>query len=204
MPTELSSLTELQVLKGFVIGTWTTKSCTLEDLGKLKKLRKLNIYTGKLDPTNPEDKTDEEKEKGNEGEPDTAAASQENQAASEKPVLFAQLEKLDLQCFPHMKAPSWLTPSNLKNVKKLYIGGGKLSHLSQFHQGKNEETVAQQEKAKWTIKRLRLKYLSELEMDWKEMRELFPELIYLETMKCPKLAFFPCNESGMWINKKKI
>ncbi|THG17403.1 hypothetical protein TEA_029776 [Camellia sinensis var. sinensis] len=46
MPKGLSSLLELKVLKGFVVGNSTgKKSCSLDDLVNLQKLRKLSIYT---------------------------------------------------------------------------------------------------------------------------------------------------------------
>ncbi|GFZ03152.1 hypothetical protein Acr_15g0017600 [Actinidia rufa] len=51
MPRSLSKLSRLEVLKGFFIGDSNNnrRSCTLEDLSKLQKLRKLNIYTGVKD-----------------------------------------------------------------------------------------------------------------------------------------------------------
>ncbi|XP_057488426.1 uncharacterized protein LOC130774418 [Actinidia eriantha] len=58
MPKEISTLVELQVLKGFVVGTLNLKgknTCTLEQLANLPKLRKLSIYTGRKDfPATPE------------------------------------------------------------------------------------------------------------------------------------------------------
>uniref|UniRef100_A0A5B6YJJ3 Disease resistance RPP13-like protein 4 n=1 Tax=Davidia involucrata TaxID=16924 RepID=A0A5B6YJJ3_DAVIN len=116
------------------------------------------------------------------------------------PELPSQLEKLDLQCFPASITPSWLMPAKLKSLKKLYIRGGKFSDLGQFQEldGKEGELPT---KEKWTVEVLRLKYLSELAMDWRELQELFPKLIYLEKVKCPKLTFFPCDEKGVWINK---
>ncbi|KAL7204003.1 hypothetical protein ACSBR2_017129 [Camellia fascicularis] len=44
MPKGLTSLSNLQVLKGFVIGD---RTCTLGDLEKLKKLRKLGLYANR-------------------------------------------------------------------------------------------------------------------------------------------------------------
>ncbi|XP_028077010.1 disease resistance RPP13-like protein 4 [Camellia sinensis] len=54
---------------------------------------------------------------------------------------------------------------------------------------------------KWAVKALCLKYLRELKMDWSELRDLFPDLSYLEKVKCPKLFFFPCNNGGVWRNR---
>ncbi|KAI8001822.1 Disease resistance RPP13-like protein 4 [Camellia lanceoleosa] len=113
------------------------------------------------------------------------------------PELPSQLIKLDLQSFPRMVTPPWLRAFTLKNLKKLYIRGGKFSDLGQFKELEDEEL----EKDKWKVEELRLKYLTDLEMNWRELQELFPDLTYLEKVNCPKLTFFPCDESGVWMNK---
>lgn len=108
------------------------------------------------------------------------------------PGLPQKLVKLDLQCFSGKLAPIWLKPGDLKSLKKLYIRGGELHFLRRWQP---EET--------WNVETLRLKYLSDFEMGWKELQSLFPELIYLEKVKCPKLTLFPCDAFGVWINKMK-
>ncbi|XP_059635361.1 uncharacterized protein LOC132277520 [Cornus florida] len=161
----------------------------------------------------------EEKKGGITKKGDSTAA--EATAASDKPTLFrpaikrshafkhkafklptlpSQLKKLDLQCYPMNISPSWLMPANLKGLEKLYIRGGKFSDLGQFQ---DKGGIVMPEQHKWNVEVLRLKYLNELEMDWRELRELFPKLIFLEKVKCPKLAFFPCDEKGVWINRAK-
>jgi Leucine-rich repeat (LRR) protein len=97
--------------------------------------------------------------------------------------LLTKLQKLDLKCYPCEGPPSWLQPRNLPNLKKLYIRGGTLQNLSP-DEWKNVEV-------------LRLKFLSNLKMDYKKLRSSFPSLIYLENFKCPKLTYFPCNENGV-------
>ena len=99
---------------------------------------------------------------------------------------FKELEKLDLQCYPQMKAPSWLIPGKLDKLKKLYIRGGELQNLIQ-------------ENNKWKVEILRLKFLSNIKMDWRELRASFPHLYYLEKFKCPKITLFPCDENGLWL-----
>nr|XP_023884721.1 disease resistance RPP13-like protein 4 [Quercus suber]POE70289.1 disease resistance rpp13-like protein 4 [Quercus suber] len=99
---------------------------------------------------------------------------------------FKELEKLDLQCYPKMTAPSWLIPGKLDKLKKLYIRGGELQNLIQ-------------ENDKWKVEILRLKFLSNIKMDWRELRALFPHLYYLEKFKCPKITLFPCDENGLWV-----
>ncbi|KAI4342943.1 hypothetical protein MLD38_027504 [Melastoma candidum] len=49
IPKELNLLTELQVLKGFIIGSGAGDACLLEDLIKLKRLKKFSIITSRED-----------------------------------------------------------------------------------------------------------------------------------------------------------
>ncbi|KAK9267759.1 hypothetical protein L1049_010193 [Liquidambar formosana] len=259
MPKGLELLSELEVLKGFVIGDPKSRSpCTLNDLVNLKKLRKLSINTGwKAFPTDKEltafqqfkalrkltiawggvslqakpdnsakqdNVTVKSKETGttnldNRGDmskQDIVAAEPATPPAAKKagirktfsrlgtlnlkqhkvtyhasPTLPTELEKLDLQCFPQRTTPNWLMPGTLKNLKKLYIRGGKLRGLGQVQEAKD----------RWAVETLRLKFLCELKMDWRELCLLFPKLIYLEKVKCPNLIFFPCDESGVWLNE---
>ena len=104
---------------------------------------------------------------------------------------FKELEKLDLQCYPQMTAPSWLIPGKLDKLKKLYIRGGELQKLGQ-------------ENDKWKVEILRVKFLSNLKMDWRELRASFPDLIYLEKVNCPKLTLFPCDENGLWLKAEAM
>lgn len=92
-------------------------------------------------------------------------------------ALPSTLQKLDLQCFRGKSPPSWLRSADLNQLNKLYIRGGQLCDLGEFEQ--------------WTVKILYLKYLSELEMNWEELRTLFPKLVYLVHEECPKLTNFP-------------
>ncbi|KAL7243932.1 hypothetical protein ACSBR1_016199 [Camellia fascicularis] len=127
---------------------------------------------------------------------DSPAPTAVTRSSSRKsPAVFpefpTQLEKLDLQCFPQSYAPNWLKASKMTKLKKLYIRGGTLCDLGQFEEVKDE----------WKVERLRLKFLNDLEMDWREFKEIFPRLIYLEKVRCAKLTLFPCDELGVWISK---
>ncbi|KAL6992671.1 hypothetical protein U1Q18_010784 [Sarracenia purpurea var. burkii] len=113
-------------------------------------------------------------------------------------LLPSQLIKLDLECFPRVITPNWMRAFNLKNLRKLYIRGGRFSDLGQFQDPDDDVGT---EKVKWEVEELRLKYLTGLEMDWRELQELFPKLNYLEKVKCPNLTFFPCDESGVWMKE---
>lgn len=117
-----------------------------------------------------------------------AAFKKDKATIPDMPALPQDLEKLDLQCFPHRKRPSWLNPSKLTSLKKLYIRGGTLGNLCYLDD-------------KWNVEILRLKYLYELKMNWIELQASFPHLTYLEKVKCSKLTFFPCNERGVWLKE---
>ncbi|KAH7842852.1 hypothetical protein Vadar_009794 [Vaccinium darrowii] len=111
----------------------------------------------------------------------------ENDASPELPP---QLEELHLKCLPRKSAPDWLRASKRNKIKKLHIEEGPLSDLGQ---------LALQEKSEWQVEILRLKFLKDLEINWTDLRKLFPKLIYFEKVGCPKLQFFPCDEQGVWM-----
>ncbi|XP_028066792.1 uncharacterized protein LOC114269625 [Camellia sinensis] len=104
--------------------------------------------------------------------------------------LPSSLQKLELECFLEITTPSWLWVDNLKNLKKLYIKGGLLCNM--------DEIVAM------TVEILQLKYLTNLEMPWKDVMMLFPNLIYLEKVECPDLNSFLCDQNGVWMSKHNI
>lgn len=242
MPRGVSKLVNLVVLKGFLVveDPKKEKICTLEDLTKLKKLRKLSIFTGvetfpgskdlsafrnfevlhklkivwggkkaiKDQPVTGETKVQGGATKGVSNveiskDINVVAKhkkSTKKSAAEEvdrsKLGLPKKLEKLDLQCYPLESAPDWLKPDKLKELKKLYIRGGKLRDLNLTNDNWEVEP--------WNVETLRLKYLTGLGMNWTELLELFPKLIYLEKVRCTKLTLFPCNDKGVWINKAKL
>ena len=68
-------------------------------------------------------------------------------------------------------ADAWKT----EEPKETYIRGGKLINLGKVGNDK------------WTVEILRLKYLDEFNMNWNELQTSFPELSFLENIKCPKL-----------------
>ncbi|GMP94465.1 hypothetical protein CsSME_00043919 [Camellia sinensis var. sinensis] len=223
MPKGLGSLSELEVLKGFIIGDSEDKnSCTIDDLTKLSKLRKLSLHTNMKEfPTSKQlcylqrlktlqklkiswrgcvlqGKTDNTPKQA-QPQPHPRAnltraliGSFTEQHDLELPIqmeLPSSLQKLELECFPEMVTPSWLSSGNLKNLKKLHIRGGLLCNLDQI--------------ATTTIEMLQLKYLSDFQMQWMDLRRLFPKLIYFEKVECPGLIYFPCDEHGVWMNGAK-
>ncbi|KAL7182188.1 hypothetical protein ACSBR1_040987 [Camellia fascicularis] len=210
MPKGLGALFKLQVLKGFIIGdSKDKKSCTINDLTKLPKLRKLSISTSMKEfPTDLQHRhlqrlkslqklkiscsgcilqgkiDDSPKQAQLFAKRTTLTRSFTEQYGPELPhqlELPLSLQKLELECFPEITTPSWLWTDNLKNLKKLYIRGGLLCNLN--------EIVAT------IVEMLQLKYLSNLEMLWKDVMILFPNLIYLEKIESPDLNSFPCDQN---------
>lgn len=231
MPKSMASLSELQVLEGFVIvDSKKTNPCNLDDLAKLEKLRKLSINTGLKDfPTYNHLRAFHKFKAlrrltiawgGDSGETKSRPSEYGGQVktirtASRGSVkggqtsdvirlrlnihklikltatLPAELNKLDLRSFPQTKAPYWLM-NKLTSLKKLSLIGGKISDLGKISNSRQGD---------WKVDTLRLKFLSDLEMNWKELQVLFPHLIYLEKVKCPKLTLFPCDVNGVWTNR---
>lgn len=223
MPKGVGSLVKLEVLMGFVVSDIKSRSyCTVHDLGKLRKLRKLGFRTSrKTFPSEGELTTLQqlrelrkltiewgeisisEKDEGKEPAGDDRSKIKcisglfqfkkcaTQKATADEPKLFENLEKLDLLCYPWNTPPAWLLPEKLENLKSLYVRGGRLHHLGQVQGDK-----------KWKVTTMRLKYLNELTMDWREMRRSFPELVCLQMVDCPKLTLFPCNKNGVWLKEQ--
>ncbi|KAL8460267.1 hypothetical protein ACS0TY_031982 [Phlomoides rotata] len=225
MPKGVSLLKELKVIKGFVVGTDDEKNkpCTLDDLEELPNLSKLCIYTDLLEFPNKQHvkaleklkelskltitwggnalraSTQDQPDSGNKMDSSTSTAENNTQAGKLPPNLI----KLDLKCFPKSTTPYWLELRNLKDLlhlEKLYIRGGKFSDLGQYQDVDYCNVVLPVKKETWTVKVLRLKYLSEIKMEWRQLHELFPRLDYLEQVSCPNLTSFPCDANGVWIN----
>ncbi|KAJ8755284.1 hypothetical protein K2173_019082 [Erythroxylum novogranatense] len=148
------------------------------DAGKVKKSDKVK-EEGDI-------KSGEKPEGGvQDGKLEKTAQKQEGITTPSTSALALKLKKLDLESFPERSPPSWLNPGILKNLKNLYIRGGKLKALGQGEV--------------WEVEILRFKYLSDFGLTWREREASFPRLIYLEKVKCPKLAFYPCDEYGVWM-----
>lgn len=233
MPKGLSLLVKLEVLLGFVVSDLKSGSyCTVNDLAKLKKLRKLGFRTSsKSFPTEKELRTlqefnelrkltiewsensTSEKDKGTESAGDDPIKSKcipgllpFKKGATRKPTtdelkLFKNLEKLDLLCYPSTKPPKWLTPDKLEKLESLYVRGGSLHYLCQVQEDKEGKGQVQEVK-EWKVKTMRLKYLKELKMDWREMRQSFPYLVCLQMVDCPRLTLFPCDKNGLWLKEQ--
>ncbi|KAF5193893.1 Rni-like superfamily protein [Thalictrum thalictroides] len=173
-PCQLKELAELQKLRKLNINVGNDAVVAEEDLSQLQRFKTLRVLTirwGGVVHSTPKESSSLKR-----------AATMTMDYLSMPP----NLEKLDLQCFPHEVSPKWLRSSNLKNLKRLYIKGGKLGSL------KNEAGDEA-----WNVKILRLKFLIDMVMNWSDMLSKFPHMVYLEKIKCDKLEF-PCDKNGVW------
>ncbi|RWR84817.1 disease resistance RPP13-like protein 4 [Cinnamomum micranthum f. kanehirae] len=192
IPKGLSSLSELQVLKGFVISRGiTSDSCRLKDLAGLKKLKKLSINIARGAKANDdlmELKTFDTLSSL------TITWGQVTETPSLE-ISLPNLEKLDLQCLPQLENLKGLKSGGFPKLKRLYIRGGKLKSLN--------PTMTETEP--WHVDTLRLKFLSELELDeWSNLERTFPSLAYVEIYKCPKVIAKPLREGNILISEEAV
>ncbi|XP_058217533.1 disease resistance RPP13-like protein 4 [Rhododendron vialii] len=202
MPKSLALLSNLQVLKGFLIGDFDNNKqlCTLLDLLALQKLRKLNIYISVKELLRLQDLKYlgrfESLKKLTISWGGCSLQAPAEAEAFDNATLPPRVQKLDLQCFPTTRLPyNWMMPGKHMELKKLYIRGGHLCDLHEIQERQGEQ---------WTLEILHLKYLSELNIDWRKLRILFPMLIYSHQVECPKVTNFPCDERGVWMDNKAI
>ncbi|XP_062223805.1 disease resistance RPP13-like protein 4 [Phragmites australis] len=200
MPRGIGLLTELQVLKGFVIGCSTgIYNCRVTELTRLKNLKKLSIYIGSKVAVTENELNELENIKGLCVLKITWAVSLSKKGGahqtSEATSLLTSLslppnlEKLDLRCFPGEKMPGWLSPSMLLRLKRLYFTGGMLSTFG-------DKSMSEA----WNVEILRLKFLNDLSVQWTQVHDIFPNLMFLEVFKCRKLESFHCDKDGVWMN----
>ncbi|KAI8008720.1 Disease resistance RPP13-like protein 4 [Camellia lanceoleosa] len=172
MPKGIEKLSSLQVLKGFVIGHTKKNPSKLGDLIQLKKLRKLSIRIGS-NAVIMQEELNKFKEittlrvltiswgkvvlASKNGGKGMKTGSNIGGASSS--------EEKDVP--PRETSPEWLKPSNLAELKRLYIRGGKLDAL---HPEEN----------KWKVNILRLKYLKNLKIEAEFLQQNFPNLVYFE------------------------
>ncbi|KAF0932239.1 hypothetical protein E2562_008745 [Oryza meyeriana var. granulata] len=186
---EITSLSGLQVFKGFVFGVdagYRNKACRLQDLvGSMKKLRKLSINVT----------TDANVDKNEMaqlrhldslqsltitwGELPSILTSTERTDEKEELlerwtglVFPPNLVKLDVRCYPTEEIPlKWFEPkgySKPQNLTKLYVRGGAVERLYLPEEN--------------NIVTLRLRYLKEFKMQWGKMFNMMKKLRYVEVV----------------------
>ncbi|KAL6634532.1 hypothetical protein ACP70R_027203 [Stipagrostis hirtigluma subsp. patula] len=178
----VTSLSELQVFKGFVfgVGALGTNSCRLQDLRKLKKLQKLTISVttdanvGKKEMAELKHLSGLRSLTVTWGELPSILTKDETPGTVKKRdellntwtclELPPELLKLDVRCYPKPK----LELKEHKKLEKLYIRGGDMKNLDV--QGQS------------CIKILRLRYLIKFNMEWKDLLVALGDLEYVEIM----------------------
>ncbi|CAL9241756.1 unnamed protein product, partial [Arabidopsis halleri] len=200
MPNGFERLSRLEVLKGFVISQSDDEdNCAFKHLVKLRKLsitiknyrfKAENLIESLRDLMRLESLTiawrarfpvDDQNKRWRRW--------LENPAIDNISKLPSSLKKLKLEAYPDKYPPSWLNPKNLYNLEKLSIKGGKLSRIS-------DEPPTEENSCGVQI--LRLKYLHEFMVEWRDLQALFPNMILLEKYQCPKVTFCPTNGNGVW------
>ncbi|XP_071683627.1 disease resistance RPP13-like protein 4 [Lolium perenne] len=200
MPRGIGLLTELQVLKGFVIGGSTGNyNCRVAELVRLDKLKKLSIYIGSKVVVTEDELNEVANIKALRVLTITWAVllskkgvSQQDSAATALLTSLSlppHLEKLDLRCFPGENMPVWLSPSRLLRLQRLYFTGGMLQTFG-------DKSMSEL----WNIEILRLKFLNYLVLEWTQVHEMFPNLTFLEVFRCTNIKSFPCDKDGVWMN----
>ncbi|KAF8693382.1 hypothetical protein HU200_038772 [Digitaria exilis] len=184
----ITSLSELQVFKGFVFATGTqgNRACRVQDLKKLKKLQKLTISiateanVGKGDMAELKHLTSLHKLTITWSEiPRILDGDSENvksmrEGLVEKWTSFdvpQELLKLDLRCYPKKELKLKVHP----NLKKLYLRGGDLEKFSIDE----PQPINSSDKTN-CITTLRLRYLKNFNMDWEEIRSVLKDIEYVE------------------------
>ncbi|KOM51455.1 hypothetical protein LR48_Vigan09g011400 [Vigna angularis] len=183
MPKGIGKLTELQVLKGFVVGS-SNKTPTISDLANFKKLKRLSIHIGSEAVI--QDKEFENLRKSQVKCLKISWGVSSNTKYKDIDIVLPQgLEKLNLEGFPGENTPAWLKllPSELK---RLYIIGGKLRSIEEL----KDSTI------NCKVEILRLKYLKNLQIDIDHIKKLFPSLKYAEVKKFKEDSYEWSNSDG--------
>ncbi|XP_038691945.1 disease resistance RPP13-like protein 4 isoform X2 [Tripterygium wilfordii] len=193
LPCGLAQLSHMQELSGFkVVGKANKRSCQVLELQQLTELQVLRL--------NLSDESELSEEEGTiflklEKLKVLAIDMEDVKVKNVLPMLDqltppAGLQELYLRHYPHKTLPKWVQPGKLPNLQYLCIENGDLDNI---HLSLNSESV-------WTVEGLCLKFLPNLELDWKDLMQKMPLLSYLEVSHCFNLKNFPCpvNKPGVW------
>ena len=169
MPKGIDTLNSLQVLKGFLIGSFKNPSIKFGYHGSLLTLRRLSICIGTKATIQGDSLQNISSLRCLTITWALSSSGSTEDVATQSFSFPENLHKLDLRSMPLKAPPDWLTPTKLKKLKKLYIRGGE---LNSFDFGRQ---------VKWTVEILILKYLKKLKMDsaeWTKLNYYFPHLLY--------------------------
>ncbi|XP_078149707.1 disease resistance RPP13-like protein 4 [Carex rostrata] len=184
MPKWVCELSNLKVLKGFVVGSMeqSNQFCQLVDLSKLNKLTKLSIRISV-------NISDPEVFSGFDSLESllvlTITWGQNKYGMIPTYSLSKNLEKLDIRCYPEPEASKLQNPNDLQKLKRLYIRGGNVTKIPH-----NDN---------WKVEILRLRFLKKLvPIEWNEVRSSFKNLEYVEFVGCPRPRNFPNIDQDSW------
>lgn len=219
MPQELALLTQLQVLKGFVICDLKSVEhdvCRLIELSHLKKLRKLSLYVSG-------EPNDTKSELFDSLPHFTALLSLtitwvgDPLLVTPRPPVSKGFDTTKPRSKGRLKVNVSTTTNNviksLENLEKLdlrcfpwtrmdgLLESNKLTKLKKLYIRGGELCSLQHMDTPWCVEILCLKYLLKVGMSWEKLQNSFPHLTYLEKVGCPNLSLFPCDGSGAWTKK---
>ncbi|KAK7316817.1 hypothetical protein RJT34_00549 [Clitoria ternatea] len=166
MPKGIEKLTELQVLKGFLIGSSTETPGTISGLANLIHLRRLSIRIGSDATKQTMEFEYLEKFINLITLKISWGTSHIKHNKDVHIVLPDQLEKLTLEGFPEEKLLGWYFKIEGHVINELCIRGGKLKTLE--HDPRFKAKIVQ------------LKYLKHFEDDKEKIKKLFPDMEYVE------------------------
>ena len=198
LPQGLGKLSYLQELNGFKVTSPSKKNCC--QLFELKGLRQLRVLRISV--------SDETEILENETnilfelkELRVLSIDAENCKRNTKEILDMldklapppSLQELYLRNYHRETLPIWVNPRQLSELQYLCIENGDLNTLTAETGDKNCHMP-------WNLEGLCLKFLTRLEVDWKELQKDLPLLRYLEVSHCYKLKDFPCSVKipGFW------
>jgi hypothetical protein len=196
MPEGFDKMSHLRVLKGFVVANSSRRrnTCNLSELASLSNLSKLSISLGKKLKRAEDDLkvlahfASLKSLKITWGTMSSRDGANESNSAKVNLVLPSTLSKLDLYCFPSREFGVVSSDDRspvLQRLKKLYFTGGKLQSL-------------RIQKGECKVEVLRVRCLKDLQFPWKEMRELYPEVKFVEAQHCPGVADWRLDNNKMW------
>ncbi|KAL5555521.1 hypothetical protein UlMin_037757 [Ulmus minor] len=199
LPCGIAKFSHLQELSGFKVSSQSRKQCAqLLELKKMIQLRVLRISIS--DETEiSENEMDSLSQMSNLKVLSIDADSCKNESKRvlemvDKLTPPPRLQELYLRNFHRETLPNWVNPKMLRRLKYLCFENGDFQHLNcKFFDNDMEKSI-------WNIEGLCLKFLTRLDVDWKDLQKDMPQLSYLEVSHCFKLKDFPCSvkTAGVW------
>lgn len=228
IPKEITSLTKLQVLEGFVIGDINrNSSCNFKDLANYlaATLRKLSIRTRKVSFPGDDDLkafakfekllklkivwinvSDSYEDKASLRTQETTLKTKDGLSSRSLVSNLARTFRREVQQANGFGLPEQLCKLEVqaipqKAVENLLLRNKeRLNNLKKLYIiGGELSDLSDDGKIKWEmVKTLRLRYLNKLHMNWRHFKATFPHVTYVDMTQCPHLSFFPCDQNGLW------